>query len=93
MTAPPEFEACQEYIRLRHNAERPAKAGLFYFARKGELQLNKLIITEKPSVAQAIAAVVGAITRKDGYFEGNGYVVGPPPRPARQEGKVKLSSL
>ena len=43
---------------------------------KGELQLNKLIITEKPSVAQAIAAVVGAITRKDGYFEGNGYVVG-----------------
>ncbi len=43
---------------------------------KGELQLHKLIITEKPSVAQAIAAVVGAITRKDGYFEGNGYVVG-----------------
>lgn len=29
MTAPPEFEACQECIRLRHNAERPAKAGLF----------------------------------------------------------------
>ena len=28
---------------------------------KGELQLNKLIITEKPSVAQAIAAVVGAL--------------------------------
>ena len=43
---------------------------------KGELQLNKLIITEKPSVAQAIAAVVGALARKDGYFEGNGYVVG-----------------
>ena len=43
---------------------------------KGELQLKTLIITEKPSVAQAIAAVVGAITRKDGYFEGNGYIVG-----------------
>ena len=38
--------------------------------------MNKLIITEKPSVAQAIAAVVGALARKDGYFEGNGYVVG-----------------
>ena len=38
--------------------------------------MQTLIITEKPSVAQAIAAVVGAITRKDGYFEGNGYIVG-----------------
>ena len=35
-----------------------------------------LIITEKPSVAQAIAAVVGALARKDGYFEGGGYIVG-----------------
>ena len=38
--------------------------------------MQTLIITEKPSVAQAIAAVVGAITLKDGYLEGNGYVVG-----------------
>lgn len=38
--------------------------------------MNKLIITEKPSVAQAIAAVVGALERKDGYFEGGGYLVG-----------------
>ena len=38
--------------------------------------MKTLIITEKPSVAQAIAAVVGALARKDGYFEGNGYVVG-----------------
>ena len=38
--------------------------------------MNKLIITEKPSVAQAIAAVVGALARKDGYFEGGGYLVG-----------------
>lgn len=38
--------------------------------------MQTLIITEKPSVAQAIAAVVGAITRKDGCFEGNGYLVG-----------------
>ena len=38
--------------------------------------MKTLIITEKPSVAQAIAAVVGALARKDGYFEGGGYLVG-----------------
>ena len=31
----------------------------------------RLVIAEKPSVAKAIAPVVGARTRKDGYFEGN----------------------
>ena len=61
--------------RQEHNAERPAIAGLFYFSRKDE-HMQTLIITEKPSVAQTIAAVVGAITRKDGYIEGNGYIVG-----------------
>jgi len=35
----------------------------------------KLVITEKPSVAQAAAAVLGARQRKDGYIEGGGYVV------------------
>ena len=30
--------------------------------------MKTLIITEKPSVAQAIAAVVGALARKDGYI-------------------------
>lgn len=35
----------------------------------------KVIITEKPSVAQSIAAIVGAGIRKDGYLEGNGYQV------------------
>ena len=35
----------------------------------------RLIIAEKPSVAKAIAPVVGAKSRKDGYFEGNGYIV------------------
>jgi DNA topoisomerase-3 len=35
----------------------------------------KLVIAEKPSVAAAIAAVLGADTRKNGYFEGNGYIV------------------
>lgn len=35
----------------------------------------KLIIAEKPSVAQTIAAALGATERKDGYIEGGGYVV------------------
>lgn len=35
----------------------------------------KLVITEKPSVAQSIARVIGADKRKDGYMEGNGYIV------------------
>ena len=36
---------------------------------------STLIIAEKPSVALAIAAVVGADKRKNGYLEGNGYLV------------------
>ena len=35
----------------------------------------KLIITEKPSVAQSIAAVLGTRQRQDGYLEGGGYLV------------------
>lgn len=34
-----------------------------------------LVVTEKPSVAQSIAAVISATQRKDGYLEGNGYLV------------------
>ena len=33
----------------------------------------KLVIAEKPSVAQSLAAVIGATARKDGYLEGNGW--------------------
>lgn len=35
----------------------------------------KLIIAEKPSVAQTIAAVLGSKGKKDGYIEGAGYLV------------------
>ena len=34
-----------------------------------------LVVTEKPSVAQAISHVIGAKERKDGYMEGNGFLV------------------
>lgn len=34
-----------------------------------------LVITEKPSVAKQFAGVLGAYTRKDGWYEGNGYLI------------------
>lgn len=34
-----------------------------------------LCITEKPSVAKDIASILGADTRRDGYYEGGGYMV------------------
>ena len=36
---------------------------------------HKLVIAEKPSVAISIAKVIGATSKKDGYYEGNGYRV------------------
>ena len=35
----------------------------------------KLVIAEKPSVAQSLAKVIGATNKCDGYLEGNGYIV------------------
>lgn len=37
--------------------------------------MMKLVITEKPSVAQAVARVLGAYKRGEGYLEGSGYLV------------------
>ena len=34
-----------------------------------------LVIAEKPSVAQTIAAVLGAKEKKDGFLTGSGYIV------------------
>ncbi len=35
----------------------------------------RVCVTEKPSVAKDIASILGATTRRDGYYEGNGYQV------------------
>lgn len=37
--------------------------------------MRKLVIAEKPSVARSIAAVIGAEQKRNGYLEGNGYLV------------------
>jgi len=39
------------------------------------MQKFNLVLCEKPSQGAAIAAVLGANSKKDGYFEGNGYLV------------------
>ena len=42
----------------------------------GECLLSyQLVVSEKPSTAQAYAKVLGATSRQDGYLEGNGYLV------------------
>ena len=41
----------------------------------GGILIAKLIVAEKPSVAMSYAKVLGATNRKDGYLEGNGYLV------------------
>ena len=35
----------------------------------------KVVLAEKPSVAQSIARIVGATHKKDGFYEGNGWQV------------------
>lgn len=35
----------------------------------------QLVITEKPSVAKQVSDVLGVTERKDGYMEGNGYII------------------
>ena len=35
----------------------------------------RLVVAEKPSVAMAISKVLGADTRREGYYEGNGWLV------------------
>ena len=42
---------------------------------EGCLLSYQLVIAEKPSVAMSYAKVLGATSRKDGYLEGNGYLV------------------
>ena len=37
--------------------------------------MSKLVVTEKPSVAQAIAKALGITKRRDGYLEGGEYLV------------------
>lgn len=48
---------------------------MYTFENKQTGNQYKLVLAEKPSVAQALAKVVGASNRRDGYLEGGGYLV------------------
>lgn len=52
-----------------------AKNCLIIGRMNGRLKIMKLVIAEKPSVAQSLSAVIGATARKDGYLEGSGWRV------------------
>jgi DNA topoisomerase-3 len=47
---------------------------LLFKVKKKSIEMI-VCIAEKPSVAKDLAEILGAKTRKDGYFEGNGYQV------------------
>ncbi len=53
--------------------ERRSNLSLFFYLK--EERKMQLVIAEKPSVAVSIAKVMGANNRKNGYYEGNGYIV------------------
>lgn len=44
-------------------------------ARKEKTELMIVCIAEKPSVAREIALILGAKSKRDGYYEGNGYQI------------------
>ena len=54
-------EPNQFYIAVMHDG-----VWLLIFLRKEQMQM-KLVLAEKPSVAQSIAKVLGAAKREDGY--------------------------
>ena len=45
------------------------------FSSERKDYMYQLIIAEKPSVAQTIAAALGAKEKKDGYIEGSCYLI------------------
>ena len=55
-------------IVLHITLARKVKVLFFYHKRRNEMSY-KLVIAEKPSVAQSIAKVIGADKREDRYLE------------------------
>lgn len=65
---------CKNPFRTFYIAVMHYGVWLLIFLRKEQMQM-KLVLAEKPSVAQSIAKVLDATKREDGYLEGKGYVV------------------
>ena len=74
------YERCRFYLKSKHtntNRKKQSFGAAFCYAEKEKTNMtqHRLVIAEKPSVAQSIAAVLGATKRNDGYLSGNGYLV------------------
>ena len=52
-----------------HSTLAPKVKVLFFYRKRRNEMSYKLVIAEKPSVAQSIAKVIGADKREDGYLE------------------------
>ena len=57
-------------IIVLHSTLAPKVKVLFFYRKRRNEMSYKLVIAEKPSVAQSIAKVIGADKREDGYLEG-----------------------
>ena len=55
--------------KFTQHFSQKVKVLFFYRKRRNEMSY-KLVIAEKPSVAQSITKVIGADKREDGYLEG-----------------------
>ena len=64
--------------RMPNPSDFKAALAAVHIAIRNRLEgtlISILVVAEKPSVAMSYAKVLGATNRKDGYLEGNGYLV------------------
>lgn len=62
-------------MNIRKDEDAGVTPGVFFILEKEKPMGYRLVIAEKPSVAQSIAKVIGADRKRDGYLEGSGYLV------------------
>ena len=62
-------------MNIRKDEDAGVTPGVFFILEREDPMGNRLVIAEKPSVAQSIAKVIGADRKRDGYLEGSGYLV------------------
>ena len=64
------FNQINNLIIVLHSTLSPKVKVLFFYHKRRNEMSYKLVIAEKPSVAQSIEKVIGADKREDGYLEG-----------------------
>ena len=64
------FNQINNLIIVLHSTLAPKVKVLFFYNKRRNEMSYKLVIAEKPSVAQPIEKVIVADKREDGYLEG-----------------------